>query len=203
MLEILHLEDVVFTLDALHAQKKTTQLIIESGNDYVIAVKGNQAKLLQEIKRQAEIDAPISRFSYTDTSKGRVVSREIKVFNDLSNIQSEWTGVTSLVTVKSKGFRSGKFFEEVRYYISSLDVSAKCFGKGIRGHWNIENRLHWVKDVVFKEDSAPFTDYNAATNWSLTRNIIINIARKNGYSSLTKAFRFIAHDLDKILSFLQ
>lgn len=75
--------------------------------------------------------------------------------------------------------------------------------EGIRQHWRIENRLHWVKDVIFSEDAAPFSNYNAATNWSIIRNIAINLARKGGYNSLTKAERFLAHDIDKLFLLLE
>ena len=77
------------------------------------------------------------------------------------------------------------------------------FAEGIRQHWGIENRLHWVKDVVFGEDAAPLSNYNAATNWSIIRNIAINLARLGGYDSLTKAERFLAHDIDKIFLLLE
>ncbi len=77
------------------------------------------------------------------------------------------------------------------------------FAQKIRQHWGIENRLHWVKDVIFGEDTAPFTNHNAATNWSIIRNIAINLARKGGYDSLTKAERFLAHDIDKLFLLLE
>ena len=75
--------------------------------------------------------------------------------------------------------------------------------RGFATHWGIENRLHWVKDVIFGEDAAPFGNCNAATNWSIIRNIAINLARKGGYDSLTKAQRFLAHDIDKLFLLLE
>ena len=74
---------------------------------------------------------------------------------------------------------------------------------GFATHWGIENRLPWVKDVIFGEDAAAFGNYNAATNWSIIRNIAINLARKGGYNSLTKAARFLAHDIDKLFLLLE
>lgn len=82
-------------------------------------------------------------------------------------------------------------------------TSALQLASGIRGHWGIENRLHSVKDVIFGEDAAPFTNYNRATNWSIIRNIIINLARMCGYDSLTKAERFLAHDIDQLFSLVE
>jgi hypothetical protein len=67
----------------------------------------------------------------------------------------------------------------------------------------IENRLHWVKNVIFAEDAAPFKDFNAATNWSLICSIDDNIARHNGYNCLTKTERFLSHDVNKLFSLLQ
>jgi predicted transposase YbfD/YdcC len=77
------------------------------------------------------------------------------------------------------------------------------FAQIIRGHWGIENRLHWVKDVVFKEDSLPLKHHNAASNWSLLRSIVINLARQHGYDSLTKAERFLSHNIPQLFSLLQ
>jgi len=76
------------------------------------------------------------------------------------------------------------------------------FAPGIRGHWEIENRLHWVKHM-FAEDAAPFKDFNAATNSSLIRNVVIDVARHNGYDSLTKTERFLSYDVNKLFSLLQ
>ena len=100
-------------------------------------------------------------------------------------------------------FAFGKPYQQTNYYISSLAVSAAHFAQIIRGHWGIENRLHWVKDVVFKEDSLPLKHYNAASNWSLLRNIVINLARQHGYDSLTKAERFFSHNIPQLFSLLQ
>ncbi len=99
------------------------------------------------------------------------------------------------------GLRQGQPYQQTNYYISSLVTSALQFAQAIRSHWGIENRLHWVKDVIFGEDAAPFINHNAATNWSLIRTITINIARVSGYDSLTKAERFLAHDVDKLFPF--
>jgi hypothetical protein len=81
-----------------------------------------------------------------------VTTRTVEVFNDLNGISREWVGLKSLLKVERTGTRAGKAYHEVAYYISSLVRSAVDFAQGIRGHWEIENRLHWVKDVVFNED---------------------------------------------------
>ncbi|HEY9778973.1 MAG TPA: ISAs1 family transposase [Leptolyngbyaceae cyanobacterium] len=108
-----------------------------------------------------------------------------------------------MICVERIGIRQGKRYQQTNYYISPLLTSAYEFAQGIRSHWEIENRLHWVKDVIFGEDTAPLKDFNAATNWSIIRNIVINIARDNGYDSLTKAERFLSHDIERLFSLLE
>jgi predicted transposase YbfD/YdcC len=183
--------------------KKTTRLIIEGGNDYVITVKGNQPRLLAQLKTKAERQKPCARFVDIEKSRGRITCRIVQVFTDLKGIDLDWLGVHCFVQVERIGSREGKPYYQTNYYISSLLTSALDLAKGIRSHWGIENRLHWVKDVIFGEDAALFRNYNAATNWSIIRNIAINLARMCGYDSLTKAERFLAHDIDKIFSLLE
>ncbi len=186
-----------------YTAKKTTELIIEGGNDYVITVKGNQPRLLTQLQTTAEHQKPFHRFVDVEKTRGRVTCRIVQVFNDLKGIDFDWVGVQSLVQVERIGIRQGKPYQQTNYYISSVVSKAITFADGIRQHWGIENRLHWVKDVIFGEDAAPFSNYNAATNWSIIRTIAINIARMSGYDSLTKAERFLAHDIDKLFLLLE
>jgi len=183
--------------------KKTTKLIIEGGNDYVVTVKGNQPRLLAQLKTIAEHQEPCNQFVDIEKTRGRTTCRIVKVFTELKNINLDWVGVQSLIQVERIGIRSGKKYLQTNHYISSLVSKANTFANGIRQHWGIENRLHWVKDVVFGEDAAPISNYNAATNWSIIRNIAINTVRMCGYDSLTKAERFLAHDIDKLFLLLE
>lgn len=183
--------------------KKTTQLIVEGGNDYVITVKGNQPRLFRHLQILAANNQPVGRFTDVEKTRNRVTCRIISMFNDISNIEGDWSGIKSFVQVDRIGIRQNQPYQKTNYYISSLAASAAKFALLIRGHWGIENRLHWVKDVVFQEDAAPLRHHNAAINWSIIRNIVINLARQHGYDSLTKAERFLAHDIDKIISLLE
>ncbi|NET39896.1 MAG: ISAs1 family transposase [Cyanothece sp. SIO1E1] len=121
----------------------------------------------------------------------------------MTAIDLDWPGLKTLIEVTRCGLRPGRPFDEVHYYISSLGATAEAFAQGIRGHWGIENPLHWVKDVVLGEERALFSAFNTATNWSIIRNMVINLARHQGYHSLTKAQRFLSHDIHSIISFLQ
>ena len=143
--------------------KKNTKLIIEGGNDYVITVKGNQPRLLTQLKTITKAHWPYERFVDIEKTRGRITCRIVKVFTDLKGIDLDWVGVHCLVQVERIGSREGKPYHQTNYYISSLLTSALDLAKGIRSHWGIENRLHWVKDVIFGEDAALFRNYNAAT----------------------------------------
>jgi hypothetical protein len=90
----------------------------------------------------------------------------------------------------------------IAYYISSLRLHAAQFAQGIRAHWGIENRLHWVKDVVLEEDSSRIRLGNAPANLSIIRSLAIAILRYNGYSSITTAVRMIGHNLERIFLML-
>lgn len=198
LLETLHLEGVIVTLDALHTQKKTIQLIRSSGNDYLVGVKANQPTLLNQLQCRASRGDPDSDFQELDTTRGRRVYRQVQVFHHLEGLHEQWLQPQSLIRVHRWGRREGQFFDEVHFYLSSLTLSAQAFADGIRGHWSIENSLHWVKDVVFREDSAPYCEHNCAINWSIVRNIALNLTRHHGFTSLTKAIRSFAHDFERL-----
>jgi predicted transposase YbfD/YdcC len=89
------------------------------------------------------------------------------------------------------------------FYISSLSENAPKFSQRIRSHWHVENRLHWVKDVVLKEDESPLCGGYALINFGILRTIAMNVFRKEGFSSITKGIRSLAHDVDRLFSFLQ
>lgn len=169
----------------------------------MITVKGNQPRLFQQIQALTAENQPVGRFTDVEKTQNRVTCRIVSVFDDISNINGDWEGIKSLVQVDRIGIRQGRPYQQTNYYISSLSTSAIEFAQGIRGHWGIENRLHWVKDVVFREDTSPLKDHNAASNWSLLRNIVINIARQHGYDSLTKAERFLSHNIEQLFCLVE
>ena len=182
--------------------KKTVKLIIDSGNHYTIAVKGNQKKLYQQTQLTTEQTQPSSVHISEERCRNRVICRRVSVFNNLLGISSEWVGIKSVIRVERQGTRAGVNYHQIAYYISSLELSAAEFAVEIQGHWGIENRLHWVKDVVFGEDTSLIRHSIAAANFSIIRQLAIAICRLHGYSSLTTAIRTIAHDLDQIFLLL-
>jgi predicted transposase YbfD/YdcC len=174
-------------------------VIRNTGNNYVIAVKKNQPSLHRQIHYTATHSNPISRYTETEKTRNRVTNRTVTVFNDVNGIDQAWVGLQSLIKVEKSGTRAGKPYHQIVYYISSLTCSAVEFAHGIRGHWGIENRLHWVKDMVFDEDRSRIRKGNASANRSIILALTMNILRRNGYSSITSAHRFISNDIDKLL----
>ncbi|PMB51808.1 hypothetical protein CEN39_13225 [Fischerella thermalis CCMEE 5201] len=182
--------------------KKTLQLIVNSGNDYLVGIKANQRKLLNYAQTLTQQLLPDAIDIHIERTRGRVVQRSVKVYELMDGIDPSWEKAQSWIVVERQGLTDGQPFETFSYYLSSLKTSALNFAHAIRGHRDIENRLHWVKDVVFGEDTAPIRAYNAATNWSIIRTFVINLLRAQGYRSLTKALRFLCHDLNKLFSLL-
>ncbi len=99
----------------------------------------------------------------------------------------------SYIKVERYGERDGKEYDNCAYYISSLRENAQTFAQKIRGHWPIENQLHWVKDVIFKEDTLPLTDFQAVSNFSIIQTIALNLFRSLGFLSITEGQRWLNH----------
>ena len=120
------------------------------GNDYVIQVKGNQPKLKEAITEYADTHEINDKYREKQKNKGREENREIKIFRKVKGgVFDNWVGLKELIVVHRWGIRGKKTYDEISYYISSRkNTCAKSYAKGIRGHWGIENNLHWVKDVM-------------------------------------------------------
>ena len=117
--------------------------------------------------------------------------------------QAQWVGLQTIVKIVRTRHLGDKTTCEVMFYISSLKLDAIGFAQRSRAHWHIENRLHWVKDVVLQEDDAPVCDGNAAVNFAIARTLCLNLFRMNGFDSVTQGMRFLAHDVKQLFSFFQ
>lgn len=177
--------------------KKTVETIIESGNDYVIQVKGNQKTLSQEIQKTMVEQLPIDTFESEEKGHGRHSFWSVSIFNAaLSPKADEWQGLQRFIHVHKEVFytdtkrKKRQTFND-RIYISSKSCdSAEYFHQGIRDHWSPdsyrdENKLHWVKDVIHNEDNNSIKTNNGPVNTSIVSTIAINIHRKNGNTSIT------------------
>jgi len=174
--------------------KKTVEKIISSGNEYVIQVKRNQRTLFREIERTMVEQKPLDVFQIEEKGHGRHSFWSVSVFSALNSFKcKEWKGSKRFIHVHKEVFYTNRhakktFTENDRLYISSQNSSdAQFFHQGIRNHWTIENRLHWVKDVIHNEDKNRMNTKNGPINNSIISTIAINIHRKNGNQSITNS----------------
>lgn len=138
-----------------------------------------------------------------EENKGRLESRQVYVYDNLMNISPKWIGLKRLIKVVRSVNCKKRDYEETAFFISSIELSADKFNKGIRSHWAIENSLHWVKDVTYKEDASKIRTGCAPENNSIFKNIAINILRKNGYENLASAQRLLANNIPVIYGLLE
>jgi predicted transposase YbfD/YdcC len=188
LLELLDLRDKIVTTDAMGCQKEIAQTIVEGGGDYILAVKDNQPTLHAEIQAAfATAVTPPARSSrlYTteDQGHGREEQRTVQVLPARGHLSAAqlvaWLGVLSIVMVTRVVWCEATGMEslEVRYFLSSLPPNARRIGAAIRGHWSIENGLHWVLDVVFREDARRLYDRTAAENVAFLNRLALSLLR--------------------------
>lgn len=187
----------------LYTLKKTVETLLAQEHDFLIALKANQGNLFKHLLKLRQEATPVSYWQAQEVSRNRQIQRQVRVYDCAGRFEPQWQGIRSAVCLEQTGTRAGAPYRQCRWFISSLTTSAAAFARLIRGHWHIENRLHWVKDVVLKEDAAPFKNSNAAVNWSICRNIVINLLRRHGFGSMTQALREIAHDIPLLLLLAQ
>lgn len=180
--------------------KKTASAIIHSGNDYIIQIKKNQPKLYHQTCRNTCQDhLAISMTKQITRKRGRIESRKVFIYKDLTGISQEWLGLKTLIRVEREVVCKAKISRQRAYYISSLSThKAEVFARHIRNHWKIENRLHWVKDVSMKEDTSKTAKGYAAENISILRNIAINLFRTNGHDSIKYATQLYANNVKEL-----
>jgi predicted transposase YbfD/YdcC len=201
---------VVITADALHCQKKTMELIVDGDNDYIVTVKKNQLTLFKTAQELVSSVVASDEHQTYERLHGRTTTRHTKVYRILPQLLPEWAGAKNIIAIARFGTRwEGKKsrrqlveFHEEHYYLSSLDWSANQFSEAIRGHWLIENRLHWVKDVTLNEDNCIHRGGNAPANWAMVRQFLVSLARMSGTRTLPQAFRLMANQIEYLSELL-
>lgn len=195
------LEGVVVTVDAMHTQTDTAQLIVEAGGDYVFTVKGNQPTLYAACKALPWRDVPAR--SATSQGHGRRVTRTIKVVTAPAWV--EFAGAVQVAQLRRTVTRKGKKTVEVVYLITSADArraSPATLAAWVQGHWGIENRLHWVRDVTFDEDRSQVRTGAAPQVMATLRNLAISLLRLAGWTNIAHALRHHAADNRRPLALL-
>ena len=196
LLRALELRGCIVTTDAMGCQKKIAKQIIDSGADYVLALKGNHETVHEEVKtylddaiRQQAADRSARRRSKTselvymetvEKDHGRLETRRywqsenIEWFADLT----KWEGLRSVGVVEAVRAIKGQTSTERRYYLSSLSCGITRFAKAVRGHWGVENQVHWHMDVSFGEDQSRARTGHAAENLATLRRLALNLLKR-------------------------
>jgi predicted transposase YbfD/YdcC len=188
LLKILELAGCLVTIDAMGCQKEIVKEVVKKKADYVISLKGNQGILHTEVKEYLDWAKRIKfkeiEFDYYETLEkghGRIEERRCWVTEEIGWLEqkSEWANLKSVIMVEAiREVIGGNKTVERRYFISSLEANAKEALRAVRGHWAIENQLHWCLDIGFREDDCQIKETNAVENLATIRHIGLNLLKQ-------------------------
>ena len=188
LLDALEIAGCIVTLDAIHCQTETVETIVDRGADYVLPVKENQPRLLEAL--QGLFDDPAeTRWVECDYHRtenrghGRVEIRECWSTSDPEYLNyiatlAEWRGLQSIAMIQAERELGDQTTVTRRYFISSLQSDAELLLQAVRGHWGIENKVHWVLDIAFREDDCRIRKGNGAENFAVLRHIALNLLKR-------------------------
>ena len=210
LLDMLAIEGAIVTIDAMGCQRDIAQKIIDKKADYILALKGNQGSLREDVelfvteqKAAGFKDTTISRAETIDGDHGRIETRTTTVIHDVAWLQErhDWPGLKAVVIVESTRETGDKIEQETRFYITSLLLLANLLGPIVRSHWAIENSLHWVMDMVFRDDECRLRTDHAPANFTTIKHMAHNLIRKApGKASLRLKRKAAAWDDDFLAS---
>lgn len=205
LLRQLALSGCIVTIDAMGCQTAIARQIVEQGGDYVLALKGNQGTLAQDVELmftegRATGFAEIAHDTHTTTEKdhGRLEIRRHWTIQDPAyiaylNPQGAWEGLQGVGMVEEERRVGTQVSTEARYYILSKPLAARTFGAAVRSHWGIENRVHWVLDVAFREDESRIRTDHSPANMAIVRHMALNLLTQERTAKVgTKAKRLKA-----------
>lgn len=190
LLKMLSLKGCIVTIDAMGCQTEIVRTIVEQEADYVLSLKGNQGTLHHEVQ---ELFAHAETTHYcevahdfcetVDKAHGRLEVRRHWVITEdeyitYLNTKERWARLQCIGKVEAERHVDGTVSREVRYYIGSIGKDARAFAEAVRGHWGIENSVHWVLDIAFREDESRVRVGNSAQNLAVLRHIALNLLRQ-------------------------
>ena len=218
LLDMMAIEGAIITIDAMGCQRNIAQKIIDKKADYVLALKGNQGSLHEDVellvaeqKAKNFKDTKVSHHQTVDGDHGRIETRNYTVIHDVAWLQKRhgWPGLKSVVMVESiretpaaTPNTAPKIEREVRFYIASLVWLASQMGPIIRSHWAIENSLHWVMDMVYRDDECRIRTDHAPANFTTIKHIALNLLRRKPGKESLRLKRKIATWDDQFLASL-
>jgi predicted transposase YbfD/YdcC len=181
LLDMLTLNGAIVTADALNCQRAIAQQVVDRGGNYVLALKGNQGTLHDDVRLFLDDPERPALPSHTtvEGDHGRIETRTSVVSSDIAWLQEHhrWPGLAAIGKITRTREIGAKTTTETAYYLLSTPLSAEHFGQTARDHWGIENRLHWVLDVTMNEDQARNRADNAPQNLALLRRLALNLAK--------------------------
>jgi predicted transposase YbfD/YdcC len=199
LLKLLALEGAIVTIDAMGCQKEIAKTITEQGAEYVLALKDNHPTLHEEvqllfedIKAERLDDITAERHRTIDADHGRLETRHYWITSDIEclGVKGSWANITSVGLVESQRDVGGAVSIEQRYFLTSLPCDAVRFAQAVRQHWGVENALHWVLDVSFREDDCRIRQGHGAQNMAVLRHMALNLLRREvGHKRGIKARR--------------
>lgn len=214
LLQLIDVHGATVTIDAMGCQKKIADAIVEGGGDYILALKDNQPTIHQEVelffesaRAEAFSDTPCDQAQSIDGDHGRIEVRRVFASSDIGWMadKPQWKNLQSVVLVESERTIGEETSLEHRYYLTSHTADAALLAGLIRGHWGIENKLHWVLDMAFDEDRCRIRRGNAPDNFALLRKIALNLLKleKTSKRGLQAKRKRAAWDQGYLLQVLQ
>ncbi len=193
-------------------QREIAKQITDKNADYVLALKGNQGTLLEDVevfateqKANDFKDTKVSRHETVDGDHGRIETRKYTVMHDVEWLQErhDWPGLKGVIMVESTREIGDKIEQETRFYITSLTHTAEQLGPIVRSYWSIENSLHWVMDMTFRDDECRVRQGNAAANFTTVKHMAHNLTRRApGKASIRARRKAAAWDEQYLVSLL-
>jgi predicted transposase YbfD/YdcC len=187
LLAMMAIEGAIVTIDAMGCQRDIAEQILDQKADYVLALKGNQGTLCEDVgvfaaeqKANGFKDTKVSRHETVDGDHGRIETRTYTAIHDVAWLQQrhDWPGLQGVVMVESTREIGEKIERETRFYITSLVLLANQLGPVIRSHWAVENSLHWVMDMIFRDDECRIRTDHAPANFTTLKHMAHNLIRK-------------------------
>ncbi len=187
-LKVLDVKGAVVTIDAMGCQKEIAKQIVDQGADYVFSLKGNQGNLHKEVqllfedaKKDGFKDLSHDSFATVDGDHGRIETRRYTTVADVDWFEEKgkWAKLSSFGMIESEREVDGNVTKETRYFISSLPSDAKRFAEVARGHWAVENSLHWCLDIAFREDDSRVRSGHGQENLAILRRLALTLIKQD------------------------
>ncbi len=210
LLDLISIENCIITIDAMGCQKEIAKKIVEKEGHYCFTVKENKKNFYVDIKdyfnfvlNEPHEKENIITYTTTDKKHGRIERREHYIVYDIEWLygKENWQNLNMIGMTRNYREINGEVSIQEKYYISDLKLSGEEFARVVRGHWSIENNLHWILDVHFREDWSLCKEENALTNLSTIRKICYNLTKLDPFNtklSFNKKLTLYNHDLNNI-----